>query len=85
MRLNISDVLKQTQGVTTRRRGWQQKALVISQIAVSVALFGVAVLFLTSLHHATEIRPGLDPHKKVLALIGGSRRSTSRPLPGATR
>ncbi|MGA2149553.1 MAG: ABC transporter permease, partial [Bryobacteraceae bacterium] len=35
---------------------------------MSVALFGVAVLFLTSLHHATEIRPGLDPHKKVLAL-----------------
>ncbi len=68
MRLNISDVLKQTQGVTMRRRGWQQKTLVISQIAVSVALFGVAVLFLTSLHHATEIRPGLDPHKKVLVL-----------------
>ena len=71
MRMNISDVLKQTQGVTMRRRGWQQKTLVISQIAVSVALFGVAVLFLTSLHHATEIRPGLDPHKKVLALLVG--------------
>ncbi len=68
VRLNISDVLKQTQGVTTRRRGWQRKALVISQMAVSVALFGVAVLFLTSFQHATEIRPGLDPHKKVLAL-----------------
>ena len=68
VRLNISEVLKQTQGVTMRRRGWQRKALVISQMAVSVALFGVAVLFLTSLHHATEIRPGLDPHKKVLAL-----------------
>ncbi|MGD0666797.1 MAG: ADOP family duplicated permease [Bryobacteraceae bacterium] len=69
VRLNIADVLKQSQGVTTRRRGWHQKTLVISQIAVSVALFGVAVLFLTSLHHATEIRPGLDPHKKVLALM----------------
>ncbi|MGB7760645.1 MAG: ABC transporter permease, partial [Bryobacteraceae bacterium] len=69
VRLNIADILKQTQGVTTRRRGWQRKALVISQIAVSVALFGVAVLFLTSLHHGTEIRPGLDPHKKVLALM----------------
>jgi predicted permease len=68
VRLNISDVLKQTQGVTARRRGWQQKALVISQIAVSVALFGVAVLFLTSLHNATGIRPGMDPHKKLLAL-----------------
>jgi predicted permease len=68
VRLNIADILKQTQGVTMRRRGWQQKTLIISQIAVSVALFGFAVLFLTSLHHATEIRPGLDPHKKVLAL-----------------
>ena len=67
-RLNISEVLKQTQGAATRRRGWQQKLLVVSQIAVSVALFGVAVLFLASLHNATEIRPGLDPHKKVLAL-----------------
>ena len=66
-RLNISEVLKQTQGAT-RRRGWQQKVLVVSQIAVSVALFGVAVLFLTSLHNATEMRPGIDPHKKVLAL-----------------
>jgi predicted permease len=68
MRLNISDILKQTQGATMRRRGWRRKALVISQMAVSVALFGVAVLCLTSLHHASEIRPGLDPHKKVLAL-----------------
>ena len=67
-RLNISDVLKQTQGVTMRRRGWQQNALVTTQIAVSVTLFGVAVLFLTSLYNATGIRPGLDPHKKVLAL-----------------
>ena len=67
-RLNISDVLKQTQGATIRRRGWQQKALVISQMAVSVTLFGIAVLFLTSLYHGTGIRPGLDPHKKVLAL-----------------
>jgi len=71
VRLNISAVLKQSQGVTARRRGWQQKALVVSQIAVSVALFGVAVLFLTSLHHATEIRPGMDPHKKILALSVG--------------
>jgi len=54
--------------VTARRRGWQSKALVVAQIAVSVALFGVAVLFLTSLHNATQVRPGLDPNKKVLAL-----------------
>jgi predicted permease len=66
-RLNISEVLKQTQGATARR-GWPRKALVVSQIAASVTLFGLAVLFLTSLYHATQIRPGLDPRKKVLAL-----------------
>jgi predicted permease len=66
-RLNISELLKRSQGVTAAR-GWSRQALVVTQIAVSVTLFGVAVLFLTSLHHATEIRPGLDPHKKVLAL-----------------
>jgi len=68
VRLNIADVLKQSQGATTRRSGWQQKALVISQIAVSVALFGLAVLFLSSFRNAANVRPGLDPHKKVLAL-----------------
>jgi predicted permease len=67
-RLNISEVLKQAQGVATRRRNWQQKALVVSQVAVSVTLLGVSVLFLTSLYNASEVRPGLDPHKKVLAL-----------------
>jgi predicted permease len=67
-RLNVSEVLKQTQGVTTRRRNWQQQALVVSQIAVSVTLLGVSVLFLTSLYNATQVRPGLDPNKKILAL-----------------
>jgi len=68
VRLNISDVLKQTQGVTARRRGWREKALIVSQMAVGVALFGTGVLCLVSLHNAGGIRPGLDPHKKVLAL-----------------
>jgi predicted permease len=78
VRLNISDVLKQSQGATTRRSGWQRKTLVVSQIAVSVALFGVAVLFLTSLYHATRIRPGLDPNKKVLALSVYPKRTMAR-------
>jgi predicted permease len=68
VRLNISDVLKQSQGATGRRRDWQPKALVVSQIAVSVALFGLAVLFLSSFQNAANVRPGVDPHKKVLAL-----------------
>jgi predicted permease len=68
VRLNISEVMKQTQGSMMRGRGVQQKALIASQIAVSVTLFGVAILFLTSLHNATQVRPGIDPRKNVLAL-----------------
>jgi predicted permease len=68
-RLNISEVLKQAQGAATRRRNWQQKALVVSQVAVSVTLLGVSVLFLTSLYNADQVRPGIDPHKNVLALM----------------
>ncbi|HUP05247.1 MAG TPA: ABC transporter permease [Bryobacteraceae bacterium] len=68
VRLNVSDVLKQAQGVTAGRRTWRQKTLVVSQVAVSVALIGVSALFLTSLYHATRIRPGLDPRKNVLVL-----------------
>jgi predicted permease len=68
-RLNVAEVLKQTQGVTMRRRNWQQQALVISQFAVSVTLLGLSALFLTSLYNATQVRPGLDPHKSILALM----------------
>jgi predicted permease len=70
-RLNVSEVLKQAQGAATRRRTWQQQALVISQVAVSVTLLGVSVLFLTSLYNAGQVRPGIDPHKNVLALMVG--------------
>jgi predicted permease len=68
VRLNISEVLKQAQGVTAERRTWRQKTLVVAQVAVSVTLLGVSVLFLTSLYNATQVRPGLDPHKKILVL-----------------
>jgi predicted permease len=42
--------------------------LIVGQVAVSVALFGCAVLFVTSLRNAAAIRPGLDPGKKLLVL-----------------
>jgi len=69
VRLNISDVLKQTQGVTMRRRGWQQKGLVISQIAVSVALFGVAVLFLPACTTPPKSGPPWIP-QEVAGVVG---------------
>jgi len=68
VRLNISEVLKQAQGVTAERRTWRQKTLVVAQVAISVTLLGVSVLFLTSLYNATQVRPGLDPHKKILVM-----------------
>ena len=68
LRLNISEVLKSGQGATGRRRGWQRSVLIVGQVAVSVALTGCAVLFVSSLRNAAAVRPGLDPHKNLLVL-----------------
>src|SRR5690242_4031644 len=45
-----------------------KKLLVIGQVAVSVALFGIAAMFLMSLKNAAAIHPGLDPHKKLFVM-----------------
>jgi hypothetical protein len=37
-------------------------------VAVSVALFGTANMFLASLRHALAVRPGLDPQKKLFVM-----------------
>ncbi len=66
--LNVIEVLKSGQGTTGAARTWQKKALVIGQIAVSVMLFGLAVLFLQSFHNGTMLRPGFDPNKKILIM-----------------
>ena len=58
MRIDLAEVVKSEQGVTGARGGWQKKALIVGQIAVSAALFGTAVLFLASLRNATAVRPG---------------------------
>jgi putative ABC transport system permease protein len=68
LRLNISEVLKSEQGATGMRGGWQRRVLVVGQAAVSVALTGCAVLFVSSLRNAAAVRPGLDPHKNLLVL-----------------
>ena len=71
VRLSVSEVLKAEQGVAGTRRGWQKKLLVVWQVAVSVALFGVALMFLASLRNAVAVRPGLDPQKKLFVMTVG--------------
>jgi len=82
VRLNISDVLKQSQGVTMRRRGWRQKALVVAQIAVSVTLFGIAVLSLTAFFTRPRSGPAWIRIKRY-SCCRWPRRYISRPPPGA--
>jgi predicted permease len=68
LKLNLSEVLKSEQGATGARNGSLKKLLVIGQVAVSVALFGTAAMFLASLRNAVEVRPGLDPQKKLFVM-----------------
>jgi putative ABC transport system permease protein len=71
VRLNIIDVLKSDQGATGGRGAWHKKALIIGQVAVSVVLFGMAVLFFESLRNAAAVRPGIDPDKKMFVMTVG--------------
>ena len=72
LRLDVSESLKSGQGTTGERGGWQRRILIVGQVAVSVALFGCAVLFTTSLRNAAAVRPGMDPTKKMLVLTVGA-------------
>ncbi len=76
-KLNVVEVLKSEQGTTGVHTTWQKKALVVGQIAGSVMLFGVAVLFIQSFRNAAAVRPGFDPNKKILVmdLQSGTRMS----------
>jgi len=71
VRLDLVEVLKSEQGATGARRAWQKKALIVGQLAVTVALFGTAVLFLVSLRNAMAVRPGFEPGKRLLVLRVG--------------
>jgi predicted permease len=78
LRLHVSEVLKSDQGVAGTGGGWQRRVLIVGQVAVSVALTGSAVLFVTSLRNAAAVRPGLDPHKNLLTLaISPGRAATA--------
>ena len=70
-RLDVSEVLKSEQGVGGAHGGRLRKAFMVGQVAVSVMLFGVALLFVQSFRNAAAIHPGLDPHKKLLVLSVG--------------
>lgn len=71
VKLDISEVLKSDQGATGARSGWQKRFLVVGQVAVSIALFGTAAMFLISLRNAVAVHPGLDPRKKLFVMTVG--------------
>ena len=71
VKLNVSEVLKSEQGATGARGGWQKKFLVAGQVAVSIALFGTAAMFLASLRNAAAVHPGLDPAKRLFVMTVG--------------
>jgi predicted permease len=71
VKLNVSQVLKSEQGATGARGGWHKKLLVVGQVAVSIALFGTAAMFLASLRNAAAVHPGLDPRKKLFVMTVG--------------
>jgi predicted permease len=77
MRLNVWETIASEQGVGARRGGWHKRALIAGQVAVSVALFGCAALFIMSFRHAAAVRPGLDPQKKLLWLSVRTGRGAS--------
>ena len=68
VKVSVIEVLKSDQGTTGTGRTWQKKALVVGQIAVSVMLFGLAVLLFESFRNAAMIRPGFDPNQKMLVM-----------------
>ncbi len=67
-KVNVVEVLKSEQGTTGAHTTWQKKVLVVGQIAGSVMLFGIAVLFIQSFRNAAAVRPGFDPNKKILVI-----------------
>jgi predicted permease len=68
VKLNIAEVLKSDPGATGARGSWQKRALVVGQIAGSVMLFSLAVLFFESFRKAAQVWPGFDPNKKMLVM-----------------
>jgi predicted permease len=76
VRLDIVETVKanalRTAGSRSERR-W----LVASQMAATVALFGLAVLFFAGLCKASSIRSGLDPDRRLLAMFVARPRAVT--------
>jgi len=68
VRLGVAEMLKCPMGATGFRRIWGSDVMLMGQVAVSIALFGLGSLYLVSLRNALAIRPGFDPQKKILVM-----------------
>ena len=77
-RLDVSGIIKSDQGTTGARQSWSRKLLIAGQVAFSVMLFGLALLFGASLRNAAAIRPGIDPAKNILVLNVMTGRTADR-------
>ncbi len=77
LRLNVWEVMMSEQGATGARGGWQKRLLIVGQFAVTVALFGFAILSVASFRNAAAVHPGLDPEKKLLVLTVNPGKGTT--------
>ena len=70
-RFNPYEVMKATGQAVTGGQGKQRlrAALVISEAALAVVLFAGAGLFLRSLSHLEDVRPGFEPRGVMTATI----------------
>jgi len=70
-RLNVSSILAAGTRGGTGGGGWRHKVLIGGQVAVSVALFGMAAMCLASLRNAAAVHPGIDPNKQLFVMTIG--------------
>jgi predicted permease len=68
VKIDVTAILKSEQGSTGSGREWHRKILIAGQVAVTVALFGLALLFLAGFRNAASVRPGFDPQKNILVM-----------------
>ncbi|HTQ57769.1 MAG TPA: ADOP family duplicated permease [Bryobacteraceae bacterium] len=69
-RWDVSSIIKSEQGAGGHGRR-QRRFFMGAQVAISVALFGVALLSLQSLRNGAAMHPGMDPQKNLLVLAVG--------------
>ncbi len=64
--ISLSDAIKAGQGTAGSRPAWWRNLFMTAQIAISIALVGVALLFVFNLREVARIEPGFNPAKKLL-------------------